>query len=95
MSNLNTGNVYTVDSTGAILVKGVGCRVLWIMHYAALDDGTIEILQDAGGLSHFKYVNNDVSALGNYRFFPLGGQTLDGLYIGTLTSNNKAWIGVA
>ncbi len=95
MANDRTGNVITVDSTGEILAEGKGCRILWIMHYAAADNGTIEILNKLAGKSHFKYINVDVSVLGNWQFFQLGGQPIDGLYLGTLTASNLVWIGVA
>ena len=95
MANVRTGNVITVDSTGEILAAGKGCRILWIMHYAAADAGTIEILDAVGGKSHFKYSNVDVSVIGNWQHFYLGGQNVDGLYIGTITAANLVWIGIA
>ena len=95
MANIRTGNVITVDSTGEILAAGKGCRILWIMHYADADNGTIEILDAVGGKSHFKFINTVVATLGKWKFFPLGGQPIDGLYIGTLTASNLVWIGVA
>ena len=95
MANDRTANVITVDSTGEIIAKGNGCKVLWIMHYAAANNGTLEILDAVGGKSHFKFINVDVAVLGKWMFFPLGGQNIDGLYIGTLTASNLVWIGVA
>lgn len=93
MANDSTANVITIDSTGEVYTKGKGIKVLWIMVYLDGDDDTIEITDASGGKSHFKYSCPDVSVLGNYHFFYLGGQVMDGVYISTLTADCKAWIG--
>ena len=92
MANITGGSVLELDTVDSI--KTTGVTILWIMHYAAADNGIVDILDAESGLPVFYYKNIDVSVLGNYKFFPLGGQHAKGLYLNTLTTSNKVWVGL-
>ena len=92
MANIIGGSVLELDAVGSI--KTTGVTILWIMHYAAADNGVVEILDDDSGLPVFYYKNVDISVLGDYQFFNLGGQHVKGLYLNALTASNKVWIGL-
>ena len=92
MANIIGGSVLELDTAGSI--KTTGVTILWIMHYAAADNGVVEILDAESGLPVFYYKNVAISVLGNYQFFNLGGQHAKGLYLNTLTASNKVWVGL-
>ena len=93
MSNNVKGKTYKLDSTGSI--KTTGVTIQWIMHYADGDGDIVDLLDSSGGNPVFYYKNIDVSALGNYQYFYLGGQRVTGLFLNILTASNLVWIGVA
>ena len=93
MGNQTGTRVIKLDTVGSII--DTGARILWIMHYAAADAGEVLIEDSDGGNEMFYFKNVDVSALGNYQFFFLGGQSVPAIYLKTLTASNIVWIGLA
>jgi len=89
-----TGTKVLRLETAATSILTTGCRILWIMHYAATDNGEVLLSDADGGNDVFYHKNVDVSAIGNYRYFFLGGQAAKGIYVTTLTTSGKVWLGL-
>jgi len=92
MANQTGTATLKLSTAGEIMTTGG--RILWIMHYAAADNGEILLQDTETGKEIFYYKNIDVSVLGNYQFFYLGGQSFPKLWLKTLTTSDIVWIGL-